>query len=544
MARCGGDLLLEVLESEGIRHVFGNPGTTELPLMDALVGRSSLRYVLALQEATAVGMADGFSLASGRPSFVNLHAAAGLGNGIGNLVNVRANGSPVVVTAGQQDRRHLHHDPLLSGDLVSMAEPLTKWARQVESVEELAVVLRRALNDVLSPPTGPVFLSLPSDLLDEPTEEAVPAASTLRRAAVSEGVQELADLLEAYAPGELAIIAGDENAHVDGVPSLVAVAEQLEAPVWGAPLYGVTVFPARHRLWQGALPSNASAINQVLGRYKAVFVVGGQVLKVYPWTPGPALPEHVALIHLSPDPAELGRAWPCLLGVAGHPRATLDRLSTILRTAGRHQDTGEATPSTALQDRHREIETRYAALPMDPDVAVHAVLRALPQNVAVVNEAVTTGLAVRDLHAATIPGRYFFARGGGLGWGMPASVGVSLALDSEPVVCFVGDGSALYSPQAMWTAARERLPIVYVVVNNGGYRILKDALVARGRASAQQQRYIGMDLNDPQPDHQALAASMGVPSHRIERASDVSAAVEAVLLSGGPGLIELPIAAP
>src|SRR5688500_13345370 len=165
--RRGRDILLDVLRSEGVRHVFGNPGSTELPLIDALAAADDLDYVLALQEATAVGMADGYAQATGRPAFLNLHTSAGLGNAVGNLTNAQANGTPLVVTAGQQDRRHLHHDPLLSGDLVGLARPVSKWAHEVSNLGELGTVLRRAFNDAATAPSGPVFVSIPMDLLDE-----------------------------------------------------------------------------------------------------------------------------------------------------------------------------------------------------------------------------------------------------------------------------------------------------------------------------------------------------------------------------------------
>src|SRR3954452_9211880 len=195
MPRTGRDALLDVLRTEGVRHLFGNPGSTELPLMDALAGAADLRYVLALQEASVVGMADGYAQATRRPAFVNVHTAPGLGNAIGNLTNAHANRTPLVVTAGQQDERHLVHDPVLSGDLVGLARPVSKWAHEVRSLDELGVVLRRAFHDAASPPSGPVFVSLPMSILDEEGGAPVPAPSQLERAAVGGGLDELAELL-------------------------------------------------------------------------------------------------------------------------------------------------------------------------------------------------------------------------------------------------------------------------------------------------------------------------------------------------------------
>jgi benzoylformate decarboxylase len=224
MTRTGRDALLEVLRSEGVTHLFGNPGTTELPLMDALATADDLRYVLALQEATAVGMADGYAQVTGRPAVLNLHTSAGLGNAIGNLTNAQANGTPLVVTAGQQDRRHLHHDPLLAGDLVGLAQSVSKWTHEVSTLGELATVLRRAFHDAASAPAGPVFVSIPMDVLEEAGEAPVPPPSTIVRGAVAGGLDELARRLAAAAPDRLLLVAGDEVAASGAVPALTAVA--------------------------------------------------------------------------------------------------------------------------------------------------------------------------------------------------------------------------------------------------------------------------------------------------------------------------------
>src|SRR5688572_6559482 len=212
MASGGREALLEVLRTEGVRHVFGNPGTTELPLVDALAAVDDIAYVLSLQEATAVGMADGYAQASGRPAFLNLHTSAGLGNAIGNLTNAQANGAPLVVTAGQQDRRHLANDPLLGGDLVGLARSVSSWSREVMTLGELGTLLRRAFHDAAAPPAGPVFLSIPMDVLDEEGDAAAPPPSTVDLGAVAGSLDGLAGLLCDTPVGRLAIVAGDEVA--------------------------------------------------------------------------------------------------------------------------------------------------------------------------------------------------------------------------------------------------------------------------------------------------------------------------------------------
>ncbi len=544
----GRDVLLEVLRTEGVQHLFGNPGSTELPLIDALAGVDDLHYVLALQEATAVGMADGYAQATGRPAFLNLHTSAGLGNAIGNLTNARANGTPLVVTAGQQDERHLADDPLLSGDLVGLAGPVSKWAHEVRSPDELGTILRRAFRDAAAPPTGPVFVSIRMDHLDRETAAAVPPRSTVDHRTVPPDLGTLASFLTGPEPGKLAIVAGDEVAHSGGVPALVELAGALGAPVFGSPLYGSVVFPTTSPLWRGMLPPQASAIRSTLEGFERVLLVGGSAFLVYPWSEGSPLPGALELAHLSPDAAQPGRAHPVALGAVGDPAATLTALLPEVRPRAH----GAAAGSVAdARDRRREEDaaredtahSRYGPAPMHPMAAAHALMRAIPDGTAVVDEAITTGVYVRGFHQAEQPGRYLFCRGGGLGWGMPAALGVSLGNDREPVVCVVGDGSAMYSPQALWTAARERLPVIFAVVDNGQYLILKNNLRASGGTSARTGRFVAMDLDDPPIDFLALAQSMGVPATRVESTHDIPAAVRFALAAGGPHLLHIPIAA-
>lgn len=550
MARTGRDALFEVLRSEGVAHLFGNPGTTELPLMDALAGVDDIRYVLALQEATAVGMADGYAQVTGRPAVLNLHTSAGLGNAIGNLTNAQANGTPLVVTAGQQDRRHRNHDPLLAGDLVGLAASVSKWTHEVTTLDDLGLIMRRAFHDAASAPAGPVFVSIPMDLLEEAGEAPVPAASSIDRAAVAGGLDELARRLADAGPDRLVIVAGDEVAASGGVGALVAVAEALGCRVHGSPVHSNIVFPTDHPLWAGPLPPNESAVGAALERYETVLLVGGRAFMAYPWSPGPAVPARVSLLHLSPDPHQLGRTWPTDLGLVGDPRASLEALAELL-TPLVDADAAKAATDAAADVAGRErtaFEERaldgYRATPMTPAAAAHALLAAMPPECLVVDESITTGTYVRGFHRVHTPGRYFFCRGGGLGWGMPAACGVSLGSGGEPVLSVVGDGSAMYSPQALWTAAHEGLPVIFAVVNNRQYLILKNYLRGMEGETARTGTFVGMDLVDPPVDFVALATSMGVPATLVERAGDIGDVVAAALDAGGPHLLELPISAP
>jgi benzoylformate decarboxylase len=290
-------------------------------------------------------------------------------------------------------------------------------------------------------------------------------------------------------------------------------------------------------------------IHATLSAYERVLLVGGRAFMVYPYTPGPALPPATELLHLSPDPYQLGRAYPVRWGAAGDPKASLAALLPMV-TALADDQGAIAAVDVAATRRRSEIDqleatalARYGSSPMDPMAAAHALVRAMPAGSLIVDEAITTGVYVRGFHHEPVPGRYFFCPGGGLGWGMPAACGVSLGHDRAPVLCAVGDGSAMYSPQALWTAAHERLPVIFAVVNNREYRILKNNLRGMGGDSVHTDRFVAMDIEDPPVDYVSLAESMGVDATLVEKAGDVADGVQRALEQGGPHLLELPIAA-
>jgi benzoylformate decarboxylase len=547
--RSGRSVLLEVLADEGVRHIFGNPGTTELPLMDELSVRPEFEYVLALQENTAVGMADGYAQVTGRPAFINLHTSAGLGGGIGNLTNAMANRTPLVVTAGQQDRRHLVTDPLLAGDLTGLAGAVSKWQHEVRHLPELATVMRRAFKDASTPPTGPVFVSIPMDVLDDTADIDVPGKSFIDRRAVGSGLDELADLLASAAPDGVAIVVGDGVAAAGAQAEVIALAEALGARVFGAPLYSNLNFPVPHPLWAGMLVPAAAMVNATLAQYQRVFVIGAQALLVYPYSPGPSIPPSVDLLHLDADAVEVGRTYTTRLGVVADVRATLAALVPVVRDrvdgakATAALDAARTAREQAIASFDTTARDRYGESPVNPMAAVHALIDALPAGGAVIDEAITTGVYVRNLHLTSEPGTYFFCRGGGLGWGMPAALGVKLGRPDRPVLCVVGDGSAMYSIQSLWTAANLNLPVVFAVVNNRQYAILKGNLAGSGGQAATTGRYVAMDIDQPPVDYVSLARGMGVDAVLAEKATDVADAARAAFDAEKPSLIEIPISA-
>ncbi|AEU38037.1 Benzoylformate decarboxylase [Granulicella mallensis MP5ACTX8] len=545
----GRECLLEILRDEGVTHVFGNPGTTELALIDALAGDDDFHFILGLQEAAVVGMADGYAQATGRPSFVNLHTTAGLGNGMGNLTNAFATNVPMVVTAGQQDIRHLAYDPLLSGDLVGLARATVKWAHEVRSLQELPIILRRAFRDANTEPRGPVFVSLPMNIIDEIGTVSIPPRSTIVQAE-SGDISQLVRLLVESA-GNLCLVVGDEVGRYGATEAAVRVAELLGAPVYGSPFHSNVPFPTDHPLWRFTLPPNTGEMRKVLGGYDRILLIGDRAFMSYTYSDELPLSPKTQLLQIAVDRHSLGRCHAVELGLYGDPLSLLAAVGDALsqeRALAPSRDSRLAIArdwrASWEQDLKDECERLAPSRPLYPLVAADAVLRGVPPGTVIVDECLATNKYVRQLYPVRKPGEYYYFRGAGLGWGMPAAVGVSLGLERQQrVVCLLGDGAAMYSPQALWSAAHESLPITFVVFNNSEYNILKNFMRSRPGYNAQSGRFVGMEINQPSIDFCALARSMGVDAVRLTEPDDITAYMIAAGDREGPSLLEIPIAA-
>lgn len=549
--RRGAELLVEILRSEGVRYVFGNPGTTELPVIEALAQADDLSYVLGLQEFGLVAMADGYAQASGRVGFVNLHTAGGLGHAMGAIINAQVSRTPLIVTAGQQDTRHLASDPLLSGNLVGIADPVVKWAREITHPDQIPVLLRRAFNDSKAAPSGPVFLSLPLDVMERTTNADVGKVSRINYRTIAGSLEELSEALARFTPGKLALVAGEEVFVSGAGETVVELAEALGAPVFGSSWPGHISFPTAHVLWRGPLPPQAADMRARLESYEGLFLLGEQSLITYVYTEGPAVPEGCQILQLSANPGDLGRTYPASLACVGDVAASLQALLPLLK---KRLEPHRATVATLRDYAWREREAADAALryqlerelggaTISPFVAAAQVARAIGPDIAIVDEAPATMGDFRTFLHSRQCRQYLFSCSAILGWGMPGAIGTSLGLDRQPVVAVLGDGSSMYTPQSLWTAAHEGVAVTFVVMNNREYNILKVAMRRRMRdTGTRQNRFLGMDLGDPPIDFVGLAQSMGISSRRIDRASDIPGAVEAGIASGRPNLIEVPIA--
>jgi benzoylformate decarboxylase len=542
-------LLMEILRASGVRYLFGNPGTTELTFLDALAD-SGLEYILGLQEATVVAAADGYAQASGHVGVVNLHVLPGLANGVSILHNAARAKSPLVVTAGQQDSRFLLHAPILSGDLVKLAEPFTKWAYEVRRADEAPLALRRALKVAQTPPTGPVFLSLPMDLMTEALDdvEALPAPVVTPPGVDPAAVARIAALLAASRSP--LIVAGDGVARARAVSDLVSVAELVGARVHGEPVYRRTGFPGDHPLWRGGLFPTPSAVRKALESADAVLIVGAQVFTWFLHTPGAPFPPGVTVAQIDDDPWEIGRSYAPALGVVGDPRGALAALAARLHATMTEPQRDAAAARVRALVRAREehlarlragAEAAATRAPIAPAFLMHTLAALLPDDVIVVDESASSLPAVLRHLPFKREGSFFGSKTGTLGWGMGAAVGVQLACPDRKVVATIGDGSLMYAPQALWTAARYRLPVTYVVANNTSYAILKSGMQTLGLASAKRGIFPGMDLVDPEIDYLGLAGALGVRAERVEKPYDLRPALARALAHPGPSLVDVAI---
>jgi len=551
----GIQAFIHMLAEAGVRYIFGNPGTTELPLNDELVTDRRIQYILGLQEVPVMAMADGFAMASRQLGVVNLHISCGLGNAMGMLYNAFREGTPLLVTAGQQDRRLIFEDPILWGEMVQVTKPWTKWSVEVNRVQDLPTALRRAAQVALTPPTGPVFMSLPLDVQMEMCETLdlspirLPDARVRPPVAAIRAAAEL--LLQAKNP---CILAGSRITEHDAMPELVAVAEILGAPVVTEPgtTHGRLAFPSDHPLNGQGLPLWSPEIREKLKEFDVVLVVGMDLLRQYLYfEPARAIPEHIRIVHIDEDPWQLGKNYPVTVGVIGHSKASLAELSELLEkemsdeqaSAAMHRSTERISKHSKAREALRaEIENQLGAQPITPLGLMGSLARVLPPNVAVIEEAVTTtNTTFERLGVLKNTTGYFGHRGWALGWGLGCAIGAKLAWRDRPVLALLGEGAATYGVQGLWSAARYNIPVSFVICNNAQYQILK--ICGRGLQlpQAAHGQGEGLDVVNPEVDHVALARAFGVEAYRVTDLQELTDRVRDSFHRDRPILFDVPI---
>jgi len=542
----GRSAFLALLKQEGITHLFGNPGTTELPIMHALKEHDDLQYVLGLQESVVVAMADGYSRASGELVAVNVHVAPGLGNAMGAIYNAKRSNTPMIVTAGQQEQGHGLTEPLLYDPLVPIATPLVKWAVEVTRLEDLPRIVHRAAKIATTAPRGPVFISLPGDILNEtagldlghPTRiDSVSRPSDAALAALTRR------LLAAKNP---VIVSGDEIVTSPGAFDDVARL----AEVLGAPAYQQTVpygahFPSEHRAFMGSLLRDQRQVRKTLEPYDLMVVIGADVLRMSVWQETDAMPPNLPIVQIGLNDWEMGKNYPTEMALRCDVGETMRALIPALEAEGgqAHKTLAEARLKAAEPHNWSAKRDALAAqtqakgdsTPINADWLMMRIVEALPRDAVVVDEGITSSAKLQSFLPYRDARGFFGLVSGGIGWAVAASVGIQLAQPDRPVVAIIGDGSALYSIQALWTAANLKLPITYVIANNRGYRILKQRLLA----FHDNDNFVGMDMVDPPVDFTGLARSFGMTAQCITDPAAVGPALDAAIASRKPTVLEV-----
>jgi benzoylformate decarboxylase len=541
----GRSAFIELLKAEGVTQMFGNPGTTELPIMHALTDHPEMGYVLGLQEAIVVGMADGYARASGRLAACNVHVAPGLGNAIGALYTAHVSGTPLIVTAGQQEQGHGLMEPLLYAPLVPIAAPVVKWATEVTRLADLPRIIHRAAKVALTPPTGPVFISLPGDILNafEALELGAPTRVDAASRPSDAALRRLADrLLAAERP---VMLAGSEIVTSDAFAEAARFAETLGAPVYQQTVVSGAHFPSEHPLFLGQLSRDQARVRELLSPYDLLVCIGADVLQMSVWNEVEPLPPGLTIVQIGLRDWEMGKNYPAELAVRADVKVTLDALTPLLDEQGgaSRQQRAEATAAELAErnwsakraQQQRAAAARAGAQPIDPDWLMMAICERLPADAIVVDEGLTTARSLNALFPFRDRYSYFGNISGGIGWGIAAAVGVQLAQPGRPVVAIVGDGSAMYSIQALWSAANQKLPVIFVLCDNGGYLIIKQRL----KAFHGNDTFIGMDFKDPAIDLAGLARSLGVRAQRIETGAAFETALEEALAGAEPVLLNV-----
>ena len=541
----GGEAFLSLLKNEGVTHIFGNPGTTELPVMDALSKQSDLPYVLGLQESIVIGMADGFSRASGQLVACNVHVAPGLGNAMGSIYNAAFTNTPMIITAGQQEQGHGLTEPVLYAPLVPIAAPLVKWAIEITRLEDMPRIIRRAAKVAMTPPMGPVFLSLPGDVLSDHAAINLGAQSRVDSKVQPSNVA-IAGLakriIEAKNP---AIISGNEVVISNALDTVSKLAKQIGAAAYQQTIAYGSHFLSRSPTYMGALSRSQKEIKKTLEPYDLLIFLGSTVLQTSVASEVDPMPEGANVVQIGLDDWELAKNYSSEIAIRADVKETVKGLIPEIESHGgveflrlaqtRVTELEKANWESKNLKARRAALSKSSALPIEPDWLMLSIVDTLEEGGIIVNESLTSSRALPDL--LPYVDRYSFHgnASGGIGWGLPAAVGVKLAHPDRPVTCLSGDGSAMYSIQALWTAAHLNLPITFVITNNRSYRILKQRLLGFHK----NERYIGMDFDNPKIDFSGIARSLGVAAETISNPDEVRPALNAASQRSGPTLIDV-----
>ncbi len=548
--RPGRRALFEQLRADGFAFMFGNPGTVEQGFLDEVRDFPDVKYILALQETIAVGVADGYARAARKPAIVQLHSGVGLGNGVGMMYQAKRGHAPLIVVAGESGVMYESMDAQMASDLVAIARPVTKWATRVVHPSSVLRVIRRAIKIASTPPMGPVFVALPMDVMDaETTEPAIPTSVPSTR--VSPTASDVAAAAKLLAGAERPlIIFGDGVAFAGGQRELVDVAELLGADVWGADSSEVSI-PASHAQYRGQLGHMfGSHSTPVVQAADGVLVAGTYLLpEVFP-TLESIFAGDAKVVHVDLDAYEIAKNHRVDIGLVADPALTLGALAAALRAIMTPEQTAAASTRRAAARTRRQQEDEQARtvdaatwdqVPMRPARFMSELAKRVGSRALIFDEALTTSPDLTRYLPPDEPGSYYQTRGGSLGVGIPGALGAKLAHPDRTVIGFTGDGGSMYTIQALWTAAHHGIGAKFVICNNGSYKLLKLNIQQywRERGMPEHDFPESFDLMKPEIRFDQLAKSLGVNAVRVEKPEEIGPALDAALADDSPFLIDL-----
>lgn len=552
--KTGNQKIVEQFLADGMRFMFGNPGTVEQGFLDALADYPEMKYILTLQESIAVMAADGYARATQQPTLVQLHSSPGIGNAVGALYQAKRGHAPLVVIGADAGVQYLNMDAQMANDLVAMMEPVTKYATLVTSSKSLLRTLRRAIKIAATPPMGPVYVCLPMDVLDELNDEPVfptPIPST-RVSPAPDLIEKAAEwLLDAKKP---VIFAGDGVPYSKAEAALTRLAELTGAEVYGVE-FGDLLMDNNHPLYQGTTghmfgsyskPITSKAdVNLIVGTY--------MVPEVFPDL-GEIYAPDARVIHFDLNAYEIAKNHRVDLGVVSDPKLSLEALARAVEARATPEYTGQAAARveeiarrkaesiSALKEKDKSSDNPDEPLQMAQFAS--ALAEKLPSDTIVFDEALTSSPALTRYITPANPGSYFVTRGGSLGVGFPGAIGAKLAHKDKVVIGFSGDGGSMYTIQTLWSAARHHTGAKFVVCNNGSYKLLQLNIEQywNERAIEPHEHPLSFDLSYPAIRFDLLAQSMGVDAVRVEKAADIGPAIDRMLADDKPFLIDLVLA--
>jgi benzoylformate decarboxylase len=531
------EALMHIFHAEGVEYVFGLPGSTETRFMDSLEDHPEIKYILGLHECISAGIAVGYARASGKVGVVNLHTFVGLGGAMATLLDAQRGGIPLIVTAGQGDTNTAIREGGLSADLVSLGKTFTKWSTEVSHAANLALIMRRAFKVATQPPTGPVFVSLPQNVMGESLDFeyiANPPLTFSRRRPDQESIERAADLLaRAKKP---VVMLGPSVAKNQAIPEAVELIELIGAPVFASGMSSDTLFPTTHRQFMG-VNTGSPDIRRLLEGVDATVAIGTQA----------AAARNV--IHIDNDPWELGKNDPIAAAIEGDIKLSLAELNSALKKRMSSEDRRAAqSRADNIAGEKEKLKTSWLVqaekeknnVPIAASRLGRELAGALKPGTVIVDESWSHSTAILQHLDFPEPNRYFRHRGVSIGQGMPLALGVQLAMPDKQVVALIGDGSAAWSCQSLWTAAHYDIPVKFIIIHNASYRLVKMNKM-RQLGEQVKNKSLGLDLEDPIIDYSQMAKAMGIKGQRVDQPDKLEKALKSVLDSAKPELIEVPV---